>query len=209
MAYQIETLKKLVKSDVPANMRLARLVAKGKNKKLDESMGVFIPALSNAAVQLVTMDSIGIEWVRGKLETLQESLIKKQAESGKLAVFDSVFDTEAMLAAMKAENSTARFSKESIAAWFDANLREIITARIKEKMPNLNESNVSRMVENYLAAFQVCAEREANRSMTPEVKAQLLRVMELLPEDHESPVALRIAEILPTIPSPQALADVL
>jgi len=201
----VGTLKNVAKQDIPADARICRIVAKGKNKKLAESMAVVVSCVGNNVAQSLMLNEVGAEWMRGKIEELQDGMIRKQVEGGADRIQYESINIDAMLAAMKADNAATRFSKESIAAWFDADLREVLGCKILEKMTGLDQKTLDKMLDNYKSLFQVCAEREANRSMAADVKGKLIRAMEFLPEDYESATAERIMEILPTIPAPETM----
>ena len=197
--YNVESLKTISKKEVPATMRLSRVIFK-KDRKTGiekDSKGLFVSEISSALLTLISNDSRGAEFLKGKIAEVQDSLIRKLVDAGKVVINADEIDYEKILAAMAATNESVRFSKESIAAWFGDYLREPLSEAIRAKMPGITQSQMDKLLGNYLESFQILAQRQP--SMSNEIKLGLLRAMEFLPEDHDSVIACTIAEKLNSV----------
>ena len=207
MTYQIESLKKLSKLELSSVDRLARIIKKGEKSRLAESVGTIVPKVHISLLNILMNDDVGQEYLRGCVENVQDAIIRKLAEAGKMALFDDQIGIAALLDAMRASNESMRFSKEAIKVWFEENLQGILCEKIEEKNPGISKDKMLRMVTAYLESFQVLAGR--NPSMDEKVKAGLLRAMEFLPDDHESAVAIEIVERLQAVKKPEAMLEML
>lgn len=197
--YNVESLKVISKKEVPATMRLSRVIFK-KDRKTGiekDSKGLFVSDVTNNLLQLISGDERGAEFLKGKIAEVQDSLIRKLIDAGKVVINADEIDYEKILAAMAATNESVRFSKESIAAWYKEYLQDALGAAIRAKMPGITQAQMDKLLGNYLESFQILAGR--NPSMNNEIKAGLIRAMEFLPEDHDSVVACTIAEKLANV----------
>lgn len=184
-AYQIESLKAVQKKEVSENQRICRVIAKkGQigNRTMD-SQGVILNRVSVNLVQLLLGDENGAEWLRGKVESVQDAIVRKMVEGGKLAFYDDQIDMGSILAAMKSDNESGRFSKETIAAWFKDTMAPVLREKIVEKYTGISEDKIVKMLDAYLVNFSVLAQRQP--SMPAETKAGLIRAMGFLAEDSE------------------------
>jgi hypothetical protein len=207
MTYQIESLKKLSKIELGNGDRLCRIIKKGEKSKLTESMGVIVPAVHVSILNALVNNEVGKEFLCNAVAGVQDGLIRKLAEAGKLAFFDSAIDIDAMLEAMQAENETVRFSKESISKWFSSILQPVLIDAIKAKYDGIAESKLSQMLASYLASFQILASRQP--SMDSKVKASLIRALEFLPEDTDDAVTNEIASRLAVVQDASVLIEML
>lgn len=209
MTYQIENLKKLSRLELGAGDRLSRVIAKkGRigNREM-ESQGCVIPSVSVSVLNALTNDTVGREYLCGVVASVQDALIRKAVENGKMAIFDHTISLEAMIDWMKALNESVRFSKESIKVWFDEYLAPILDSKIRDKYAGASDDKVEKMLGSYLASFQILAGRDP--SMSDAVKAGLIRALEFLPEDHDTATANEIAIRLQNVKAPEVLAEML
>lgn len=199
--YNVEALKAISKKEVPEGFRLARVIYKTDKKTgiEKESKGLHVAAISNNLLQVCCNDEAGSEFLKSAIAGVQDAVIRRLVDAGKLSIFEGEIDYSEILREMKLanESSGARFSKETIAAWFAEYLLEPLQLQIKAKMQGISDSKLKQLTDNYLASFQILAGR--NPSMKDEVKASLIRAMEFLPEDHDSAVALTLAEKLAAV----------
>ena len=197
--YNVESLKVIAKKDMPAMHRLARIIFK-KDRKTGvekDSKGLWINAITDNMMQVVASHETGAEYLRNVIAGVQDGIIRKLIEQGKLVVSSDEIDVDHIIAAMAAANETERFSKESIKLWFVEHMTPALTVAIRNKMTGISDSKLNQLLANYLDSFQVLAGR--NPSMSNEIKAGLIRAMEFLPEDHDSVVACTIAEKLNSV----------
>lgn len=209
MAYQIEALKGMKKDEPKAGERLARLLAKkGQIEgKSTDSMGVIVPVVGISFLNGIMADSNGQQWLRQQVESVQDLLIRRAIGAGKLAIFDDAIDVGACLRVMAADMESTRFSKESIKVWFDAHLRGLLAARLAEKNPAMQQSVVMKLCDQFLDRFMSLAGR--NVSMDLKTKDQLLKAIELLPEDHESATCNELLERLQEVGENSGIAGAL
>ena len=203
--YNVESLKTIAKKEVPAANRLARIIFK-KDRKTGvekDSKGLWVPAITDNMVQVVASHETGAEYLRNVIAGVQDALIRKLIENGKLVVSRDEIDVDRIIAAMAAVNETERFSKESIKLWFVEHMTPALTAAIRNKMTGISDSKLNQLLANYLDSFQVLAGR--NPSMNNDVKAGLIRAMEFLPEDHDAVTAQEIARRLAEVQEATAM----
>lgn len=203
--YNVESLKVIAKKDVPATMRLARIIFKKDRKTGEEkdSKGLWINAIGDAMVQVIAADTRGSEFLRNAISSVQDAIIRKLIENGKLVIGADEIDVENILATMAAVNETERFSKESIRLWFIEHMQLPLGVAIRAKLAGISDSKVTQLLANYLESFQILAGR--NPSMNNDVKAGLIRAMEFLPEDHDSATAQEIARRLAEVQEATAM----
>lgn len=203
--YNVESLKVIAKKEIPATMRLARIIFKKDRKTGEEkdSKGLWVNAIGDAMVQVIAADVRGSEFLRNAISGVQDAIIRKHIENGKLVISADEIDVENILATMSAVNETERFSKESIKTWFFEYMAVPLCAAIRSKMAGISDSKVTQLLDNYLVSFQLLAGR--NPTMNNDVKAGLIRAMEFLPEDHDSATAQEIARRLADVQEATAM----
>jgi len=203
--YNVESLKVIAKKEIPATMRLARIIFKKDRKTGEEkdSKGLWVNAIGDAMVQVIAADQRGAEFLANAIASVQDSIIRKHIENGKLVINAEEIGIDKLLEAMSAANETERFSKESIKSWFIEYMTAPLGAAIRAKMAGISDSKVQQLLDNYLTSFQLLAGR--NPSMSNDIKAGLIRAMEFLPEDHESTTALQIAQKLSEVQEATAM----
>lgn len=200
--YNVESLKTIAKKEVPEGNRLSRIVFKDVKKngvvvESKESKGLWVPQITDAAVQYVATNEIGIEYLRAAIAGVQDSIIRKYVAAGRLTVSSDQIGIADILDAMKTATESERFTKESIAKWFSEFLKEPLADAIRNKMEGISQSHLDKLLGNYVENFQILAGR--NPSMSNVIKAGLIRAMEFLPEDHDSITACTIAEKLAAV----------
>ncbi len=209
MAYQIENLTRFKKVEPKAGERIARLLAKKGSieGRSMESQGVIVPVVSLAMLNALVSDTAGQQWLRGRVQDVQDSLIRKMIGAGKASFFDDQIGLDACLRVMTADMESTRFSKESIKVWFDSSLRSLLAARLSEKNPAMQASVVQKLCDQFMERFMSLAGR--NVSMDLKTKDQLLKALELLPEDHESATAAEVLERLNEVGEDSGIAGAL
>lgn len=209
MAYQIEALTRFKKVEPKAGERIARLLAKKGliEGRAVESQGVLIPVVSLAMLNGIVADTAGQQWLRGKVQDVQDGIIRRLIGAGKASFFDDQIGLDACLRVMAADMESTRFSKESIKAWFDAHLRGLLAARLSEKNPAMQASVILKLCDQFLDRFMSLAGR--NVTMDLRTKDQLLKAIELLPEDHESATCNELLERLQEVGEDSGIAGAL
>jgi hypothetical protein len=121
-------------------------------------------------------------------------VINEPESAGKQAIFDEQIGVGAILEAMATVNAAQRFSKESIAGWFKADLLPLLVNAIKVKLPSISQDKIDSICDGYLRDFQLLAAREV--MLSNEVKIKLEKAMMLLEDGYENPVSEKISEKL-------------
>lgn len=203
MTYIIENLKTASKKELGATERLCRVIAKsGKvENRVIESQGVILNKLSVNSISVIANNEAGAEFLLNAVYGVQDGIVRKLVAAGKMSVFDEQIGIDAILAAMAESNEVSRFSTKSIAAWFESDMKPVLSAALQAK--GFNGAAMDKMLSNYLASFQVLAGR--NPSMDTTIKAGLIRALELLPEGYESVTCNTIAEKLATVQQASAI----
>lgn len=213
MTYAVHSLKAVNKMEIAEGSRISRITFKsrkdadGKVVPAKEALGCVIPALGVSMIQALSTEAAGREYLIGCIERVQDALIRRATEAGKLQIFDDQIGLGAMLAWMTEENAVQRFSKESIKVWFDTYLREVLEARVAAKLQGIAPDKLQQAVDSYLASFQVLAGRAP--TMSNAVKTGLIRALELLPEGHDTATGNEIASRLAAVTDAAALVDLL
>ena len=203
MTYQIQNLKVASKIELAEGNRLVRIIAKsGKvNGREMESQGCIIPELRKNTLSVILDNEHGFEFIKNAVQSVQDELIRKLVGQGKMAVFDSQFDLDAILVSMRESVESTRFSKESIGKWFVEHMQPVLVDAIQSKMPGIDGSQLAKLLGNYLESFQILAARQP--TMKDSIKAGLVRALELLPEDHDTVCANEIAARLAVVQDAQ------
>ena len=209
MAYQIEALTRFKKVEPQAGERIARLLAKKGmiEGRAVESQGVLLPVVSIGMLNALVSDTAGQQWLRARVQDVQDSIIRRLIGAGKASFFDDQIGIYAVLRVMSSELESTRFSKESIKVWFDGSLRSLLAARLSEKNPAMQSSVVQKLCDQFLERFMSLAGR--NVSMDLKTKDQLLKAIELLPEEHESATAAELLERLQEVGEDSGIAGAL
>jgi hypothetical protein len=164
-------------------------VARTDGKKGKSGTVCIAPAISESVSIVFYNDAIGKAFIIDVLEQLRSGIISDLHASKKL-ITDEAIGVSAMLATAKLAVESSRMTKESIGVWFDADLAPLIAARISEKVAGISEDKVAKLVSGYRTAFESLSAREV--SMSAEVKASLIKAMDLLPEDYDSVVGGKV-----------------
>lgn len=193
MTYQIESLKIASKKTLGESQRLCRVIAKGGKIGAHEieSQGCVLPVLSRNTVDVLFQNPAAAEWLRGKVEEVQDGIVRKAVENGKLCIFDAMIDIQEIVSAMSAVNESVRFSKESIAVWFN----EVMKPALAGELGNRNVpagAVMDKILAQYLGMFQSLSQK-GSIVLDGKVKQNLSKALLLLDDDTESMVGNEIA----------------
>jgi hypothetical protein len=153
------------KSEALTGQRLIRVLYKPRGNKPAEypSVCVSVPLLPQAIVSDARFHPYFMEY----LETVQDKVVKGlyEARKGKLdRVSDAELDADAMLGYLVAESAGERISKESIAAWFAARVRDNLLVIYAEKLgyvPAGSDGNVELTDEQMDTLLRECGKVQA------------------------------------------------
>jgi hypothetical protein len=173
-------------------------ISRTDGKKGKSGLCILAPVVSDSVLMLVQNDVQGKAFIINAIDDLRSKIASKLNKEGKLILSDSIGIT-GLLAAMRNENESQRFTKEAIASWFAEYLDPLIGAKLSARMPGIAADKLDKLVAGYCEQLQVLANRPDNRCMPNAIKEQLIKALALLPDDHESMVCEEIAARLDTI----------
>jgi len=171
-------------------------ISRTDGKKGKSGLCIVVPVVSDSVVTLVQNDEHGKQWIANHIDAVRSMIASKLNKAGEVITSDKLGIT-AILAAIKEDTENQRMTKESIGIWFDADLADAIGARVKELMTGISEDKVKAIVAGYKAQFQSLSARDV--SMKDTVRDQMIRALELLGEDYESPIGTKVAAKLATV----------
>ena len=180
-------------------------ISRTDGKKGKSGLCIKVNALSDAVLNVVYVDAIGKQFLINAIDKVRSEIASSLNKDGKQITDDKIGVT-AILAAMKASVESQRFTKESIKVWFDEHLAALLQNAIESKYVGITSDKVLKMVNDYCDAFQMLASRAVNGKyeMKTDIRNGLLRVLELLPEDHDTVTGNEIATRLDNTIEPVA-----
>ncbi len=162
-------------------MRVIFKKVEGQDSKKQKSVGCVVPTVGLGFLQSVMLDGDGQAWLQLQLEGLQDKIARDYVVKGSSAIRYEEIDSNAVLGWIRAQDVSAdRFTKEVVAKWFSVVPYSYLESQIRFKMPDISASQLATLMNAYLVSFQSLAGRSP---ITDKVKKQLLRVIELIPED--------------------------
>jgi len=168
-------------------------ISRNDGKKGKSGLVAVMPAISDSVFNLFQIDPAGKAFIVDAIEGLRSKLASGLYAKGKTITDDSIGIT-ALLGLARIETESQRMTKEAIGVWFDADLAGLVADAIRLKMIGIAEDKLTKLVEAYKMRFQTLAGREPN--VPDDVKAQLIRAMEFLPDDYESVIGEKVASAL-------------
>ena len=194
-------------SDVTAGENEILLpISRTDGKKGKSGLCIKVSALSDAVLNVVYVDTIGKQFLINAIDSIRSKVASQLNKDGKQITDDKIGVT-AILAAMKAEVESQRFTKESIKVWFDDYLAPLLQSAIEAKYVGITSDKTLRMSSDYCEAFQLLASRPVGGKyeMKADCRNGLLHVLELLPEDHDTVTGNEIAARLEKTVEPAAM----
>lgn len=133
-----------------AGHRFARLIKKGENSKLPESLAVEVPSLTSL-ISYLQQPAIA-DYLLGAAEKLQDAYIKSVLESGRQQVQFSELDAPAIavwLATSEEGGKLGQLSEEKIVNWFQSEARELLVVALADRLgisdADATEADVKRL----------------------------------------------------------------
>lgn len=168
-------------------------ISRTDGKKGKSGLCIVVPVTSDSVVSLVTASDIGKAWIVDAIDDVRSRIASAINKAG-LTITSDKIGIDGILAQMKLETESQRMTKDAIGAWFDSDLAPLLSARIQEKMAGIAADKLAVLVGNYKATFQTLAGRDV--SMSEQVKAGLIKAMELLPAEYEHVIGTKVLEKL-------------
>jgi hypothetical protein len=185
--YSVTKLSAVAKVVPPSGTRLARIIVKesAKTQNLPESLGVFVPLMSNSVVQTALTNDAILEGVRSYLESIQNAVIRATIDSGKSVTDESLhLDSLADWIAAN-EESSIRLSGDSVGKWFDDVAQSHIQSMILIQR-GLKPEDALAIAKNYRTLYQLAAKKDGSfpsDDVMAKVKATIAYVADKLSDD--------------------------
>lgn len=185
----METIRKqyaVVENSKASEVEGFVLVSVGrKDKKKGKSgISVQLPVVSDNALQSLLLNPKAADWFRDQVDSLRGKIATAlyRADS---SIGEEAFFTDALVSAMAADVSVggARFSKDTIGAWFDVVLVSLIAAKLEAK--GVPAGVAEKTLKAFREKFQSLAFRGETFSLDDATADQLTKALALIPEDSE------------------------
>lgn len=126
-----------VKGKTPAaGNRYCKLIKKGENSKLKESIAVEVPAWNTHLADVAAYDALN-EYLHSCMDSLVDAYVKSRAITGALSVQYDEFALDRLntfAAEYNASEGIGQLSEERISHWFDKECREIYVVALAEHL---------------------------------------------------------------------------
>lgn len=182
-------------------------ISRTDGKKGKSGTCIHVPAISDAVRSVIYNSPIGELWFSAQVASHLSEMASSLNKAGN-SITSEKLGVTAVLVSMAASLEAQRMTKETIGKWFDADLAPLVSARIQELLAGISNDKLEKLVSGYREQFQTLAGRDV--SMTKEMKAQLIKAVELLPGDYEpSVIGEKVLTALATVQEASALLNVL
>lgn len=197
MAYQIKPTKEIKETTGMVSIPVAR----NDGKKGKSGIAVQLPCISDAVLNVFMTNPAGRTFLADAIDSLRAKIASNIYAKGYTTIGSDEVGITALLALAKAEAESQRLTKESIGAWFDADMAPLLIAAIKEKYASsgISEDRIIKIISNFRSGYQVCAARPDNRSLPTAMRNNLLAQFDKFPEGYDNLVANKLLDILPEI----------
>lgn len=181
--YSVKKSAELPKGYVTAEGFTRIAVSRNDGKKGKSGQFVELPKVSEQMINLIMLDIHGREWVEDCIDSIRSKVVSGIATRGELIVSDKCGIT-AILAMLAIETQSQRMTKESIGAWFDADLAPLLNTAIRAKIPTIDSARLDKLVAGYRSDFQALSARQV--VMSNAVKMKLEKAIALLSDDYSN-----------------------
>ena len=188
LGYTAQSLAAISKLDVPADMRLARVIRKSSAREANglESQGVHIPAEIDLAYCLA--DSTLNAYLVQCMQDVQDKVIRRVTDGGRNIITDSDIAMDVLAQYLEeTDENIGRISKDKIAAWFDASMADTLMLAFADRLgvsdnPTPDEAKkLEQTCKGYKDVFGTLAAK--NPTVDPKVGANLLKALDMIPAD--------------------------
>lgn len=197
LGYTAVALDSIAKRDVPAEMRLARIIRKASAKDSNglASMGVHLPVIAHPMewLQHQTM----MDYVAQCLMDVQDKMVRAITDNGRNIITDSDIDAAALVEYLESnDENIGRLSKDKITQWFTAEMQDTLMVAFADKLgvsdtptPD-EEKKIAQACAGYKDVFSTLAAKQP--SVDPKIGERLLAALDMIPA---SAFSLRIRNI--------------
>ena len=189
LGYTASKLEDMAKKEVPAGMRLARIIRKSTKETPNAvSQAVFVPAPLDA--QDWMLNNTICEAVQNYLQGLQNQAIRAVLDSGRNILTDADIAPAAVAEWLEQNDETlGRLSKESIAAWYVETVEPVLTVVFADKLgigdipTTAEQQKLDQLNNQYKGCFQKLAGKSLSGILPPSVVQNLEKALDMIPLD--------------------------
>lgn len=188
LGYTAVALADIAKKNVPADMRLARVIRKSSAKDSNgmESQGVHIPAYIFDAQHM--QSDILRAYVEQCMMDAQDKMVRAITDSGRNIITDSDICADAIAEYLAAtDENIGRISGDKVAKWYDDAVAATLCLTFCEKLgigeqPTAEESaKIDKILNQYKDCFASMAGKKPQCSEL--VGSNLLKALDMIPAD--------------------------
>lgn len=188
LGYTAVALATIAKQDIPADMRLARIIRKASSKDSNgmESQGAHLPQYVFDA-QHIQSDTIRA-YMEQCMMDVQDKMVRRITDSGRNIITDSDISVDSIAAYLEeTDENIGRISSDKVTRWYDesvaATLCEVFCAKlgIGEQPTAEENSKVEKILNQYRDCFASMAAKKPQCNEM--VGNNLLKALDMIPAD--------------------------
>lgn len=168
-------------------------IARTDGKKGKTDLCIVVPEVSDAVMSVVYNNEHGRQWIAAQIDAMRSKIASEINKAGRAITSDLVGVT-AILTAMQSDLQSSRFCKETVIAWFDAELMPLLQSAIRSKLVGISDDKLMRLAEGYRNDLVTLTGR--NAIVSNELRLKITKALQLLPDDYCHPIAEKLAEKL-------------
>lgn len=186
LGYTAVALSTIAKQDVPADMRLARIIRKASAKDANglESQGVHIPASVDLAYCMA--DSTLNAYLVQCVQDVQDKMIRRVTDSGRNIITDSDIAMDVVAQYLEeTDENIGRISKDKIEQWFKDEMADTLLVAFANKLgvgdvptPD-EEKKLAQACKGYQDVFATLAAK--NPVVDPKIGDRLIKALDMIP----------------------------
>lgn len=187
LGYTANKLETVVKQDVPAGMRLSRIIRKNTKENPNAvSQGVHVPAPIDVAAWM--QNQVITEAVQNYMQGLQDKVIRQVLDSGRNILTDADISCEAVAEWLESNDETlGRLSKDAIEAWYVSEVEDVLTVVFADKLnigdvpTDAEKAKLNQLNNQYKGCFAKLAGKSLSGILPDNVVTNLEKALELIP----------------------------
>lgn len=180
--YTVQSTKE-VKSIPEGNVAVR--IARNDGKKGKSGLCILVPVVSESFVSLMLNDVNGRAFITDAIDELR-SKVASALNVKRLAITSESLGISAILAECNKLQQAQRMTVETLGLWFDDVMMAPITARLIELNPAVSDAHIAKTIKSYKEQFQTLSGQ--NVSFSAGIKANLIKAVDLLPDETEHTV---------------------
>lgn len=189
LGYTASKLDEMSKKEIPAGMRLARIIRKNTKETPNAvSQAVFVPVASPLADWIG--NAVIEEYLLNQIQGVQDKCIRAVLDNNRNIITDADISLDAVVTYLESnDESLGRLSKDSIGEWYDQNMADTLTVVFADKLgigdvPTDAESKKLEQLNNqYKGCFQRLAGKNVQGIFPDNVVSNLEKALDMIPLD--------------------------